>query len=181
MDGGGFPLILIRMMENRLLTVLALIACLGVVLVPAFAADEPAAQPLPVPRFVTLNTDEVNLRTGPGLRYPVKLVLKKEGLPVQIIKEFDVWRQISDRDGDAGWVHKSMLSGKRGVIVTGPVQTLLRKPDEGSKPVVKLEPGVIAGLDRCDKEWCYLKVASYKGWLKRANVWGVFPDEKFTK
>ena len=74
-----------------------------------------------------------------------------------------------------------MLSGRRSVIVTGPVQTLLRKPDEDAKPVVKLEPGVIAGLDRCDKEWCYLKVASYKGWLKRENVWGVFPDEKFTK
>ena len=170
------------MMENRLLTVLALALCLGLTGNLASAAEEEAAATqLPVPRFVTLNTDEVNLRTGPNLRYPIKLVLKKDGMPVQIIKEFDVWRQISDKDGDEGWVHKSMLSGRRSVIVTGPVQTLLRKPDEDAKPIVKLEPGVIAGLDHCDKEWCYLKVASYKGWLKRENVWGVYPDEKFTK
>jgi len=150
-------------------------------LAPAYADEEAAAPQLPVPRFVTLNADEVNLRTGPGLRYPVRVVLKKDGLPVQIIKEFDVWRQIADKDGDEGWVHKSLLSGRRAVIISGPTQTLLKKPDEGAKPVVKLEPGVIAGLDRCDKEWCYLKVASYKGWLKRENVWGVYPDEKFTK
>jgi SH3-like domain-containing protein len=169
------------MMENKFVTILAFILCLGWTGLGYAAEEEPAASQLPVPRFVTLNADEVNLRTGPGLRYPVVLVLKKDGLPVQIVKEFDVWRQIADKDGDKGWVHKSMLSGKRSVIVTGPLQTLLRKPDAGSKPVVKLEPGVIAGLDHCEQEWCYLKVASYKGWIKRKDVWGVFPEEKFTK
>lgn len=149
---------------------------------PGYAAEPlEQPQPLPVPRYVTLGADEVNLRTGPGLRYPVKVVLKKDGLPVQIIKEFDVWRQIVDKDGDSGWVHKSMLSGKRAVVITGPVQTLLRKADENSKPVVKLEPGVIAGLDRCEQEWCYLKIASYKGWIKRENLWGILPGEKFGK
>lgn len=167
------------MMENRTWIFAALLFCF--LAAPAQGAEEEAQPQLPVPRFVTLGTDEVNLRTGPGLRYPVKLVLKKEGLPVQIVKEFDVWREIADKDGDQGWVHKSLLSGKRAIIVTGPVQTLLRKPEEGAKPVVKLEPGVIAALDRCEAEWCYLKVASYKGWLKRENVWGVFPSEKFTK
>lgn len=176
------------MMENRLLIVLVIVLALlmGLFTPPALAADEdsqgPGAGPqLPIPRFVTLNAGEVNLRTGPGLRYPVKVVLKRDGLPVEIVKEFDVWRQIMDKDGDEGWVHKSMLSGRRGVIITGPVQTLLKKPEEGARPVVKLEPGVIAGLDRCDKEWCYLKVASYKGWVKRKNVWGVLADETFGK
>lgn len=145
------------------------------------AKAEPTGISLPLPRFVTLNADEVNLRTGPGLRYPIKVILKKDGLPVQIIKEFDVWRQISDKDGDEGWVHMSLLSGKRAVIISGSMQTLHKKPDEGTKPVVKLEPGVIAGLDHCEQEWCYLRIASYKGWLKRENVWGVYPDEKFTK
>src|SRR6185312_10752109 len=103
-------------MENRLLTFLALMLCFWAISAPA--AEEENSTQLPVPRFVTLNTDEVNLRTGPGLRYPVQLVLKKDGLPVEIVKEFDVWRQITDKDGDKGWVHKSMLSGKRAVIVT---------------------------------------------------------------
>ena len=149
------------------------------VFAPAHAEDN--SPQLPIPRFVTLATNETNVRTGPGVRYPIKFILNKEELPVEIIKEFDVWREIRSIDGDEGWVHKSLLSGKRAAIIKGPIQTLHKKPDVASKPVVRLEPGVIAGLDRCADEWCYLKVASYKGWMKRENLWGVYPDEKFGK
>lgn len=141
------------------------------------SADSSAA--LPVPRFVTLATDEVNLRTGPGLRYPVRLVIKRSGLPVEIIREFDVWRQVRDVDGEEGWVHKSMLSGRRSVIVRGQTQTLLRTPDTGARPVAKLEPGVIARLDRCNAKWCSLRAGSYDGWIKKEHLWGVYPDENF--
>jgi SH3-like domain-containing protein len=167
-------------MKNRFLAAFVLIFFLSI-FTQAIAEDEENVSQLPVPRFVTLNTDEVNVRTGPGIRYPIKLLLKKDGLPVEIIKEFDVWREIRSMEGDEGWVHKSLLSGRRAVIIQKHLQTLFKKPDEGSRPIVKLEPGVIAGLDHCEKEWCYLKVASFRGWLKRDNIWGVYPDEKFTK
>lgn len=143
------------------------------------AAETPATPQLPVPRFVTLGADEVNMRTGPGQRYPIRLVIRKEGLPVEITREFDVWRQIRDVEGDEGWVHKSMLSGRRAVVVRGKIQTLLKKPEPSSRPVVKLEPDVIAGLDTCVDSWCRLKVASYEGWIMRDALWGVYPTEKF--
>lgn len=137
------------------------------------------ADSLPVPRFVSLATGEVNLRTGPGMRYPVKLVVRKSGLPVEVVREFDVWRQVRDIEGDEGWVHKSMLSGRRSVIVKSQVQTLLRKPDGGAKPVAKLEPGVVARLQTCKGAWCELNVSGYSGWLKKESIWGVYPDEAF--
>lgn len=143
---------------------------------PVMAAEDAA---LPVPRFVTLGADEVNVRTGPGLRYPIRLVIRKEGLPVEIVREFDVWRQVRDMDGDEGWVHKSMLSGKRAAVVRSQIRTLLKDPDEDARPVVKLEPGVIAGLESCDEDWCLLQVASYEGWVKKEAIWGVYFDEKF--
>ncbi len=147
---------------------------------PVLAAEEVKEGPqLPVPRFVSLATDEVNVRTGPGLRYPIKLIIRKDGLPVEIIREFDVWREIRDVEGDSGWVHKSMLSGRRGVVVKGHVQTLLKMPEEGARPVVKLEPGVIADLEKCEGEWCNIEAASYEGWMKREDLWGVYKDEKF--
>lgn len=139
--------------------------------------EEGRSARLPVPRFVTLATDEINLRTGPGMRYPIRIVLKRDGLPVEVVREFDVWRQIRDIDGDEGWVHKTMLSGRRAVIVKGGMQTLVRKPDD-MRPVVRLEPGVVAGLEKCKKEWCELSVAGYDGWLKRTDIWGVYPNEK---
>ncbi len=134
---------------------------------------------LPVPRFVTLGADEVNLRTGPGIRYPIRFILKKDGLPIEIIREFDVWRQVRDMDGDEGWVHKSMLSGRRAVIVKGQVHSLLKERHPSAKPVVKLEPGVIARLEGCKLDWCELSVASYDGWVKRSALWGVYPEEEF--
>jgi SH3-like domain-containing protein len=150
---------------------------------PTAAADNVNAGPqLPVPRFVTLSVDEVNVRTGPALKYPIKFIIRKDGLPVEIVREFDVWRQIRDVDGDGGWVHKSMLSGKRAVIIRGKTeQRLLKKPDENARPVVKLEPGVIASLGKnmCKGAWCDVKVQGYNGWIKRDDVWGVYPDEKF--
>lgn len=132
---------------------------------------------LPVPRFVTLGPDEVNVRTGPGTRYPIKFVIRKGGLPVEITREFQVWREIRDMDGDKGWVHKAMLSGRRAIIVKGQVRTILKKPDEAAQPVVRLEPGVIADLEGCREKWCSVKIATYDGWLKKTDIWGVYDAE----
>ena len=177
-------------MENKFFILLVVTFLFGIA-AQTYAEETPL--PPPVPRFMTLNADEVNVRAGPGQRYPVKVILKKEGLPVEITKEFDGWYQMRSKDEDKGWVHRSLLSGKRAVIVKGSIRTLLKKPKLGAMPVVKLEPGVIAHLDRCDracadasldrcnKVWCYLKVAGYKGWIERENIWGVYPDEIFIK
>ncbi|MEZ0224715.1 MAG: SH3 domain-containing protein [Alphaproteobacteria bacterium] len=147
---------------------------------PKAPADNVNAGPqLPVPRFVTLSVDEVNVRTGPALKYPIKFIIRRDGLPVEIMREFDVWRQIRDKDGDNGWVHKSMLSGKRAVIIKDVVQPVLKKPEDSARPVVKLEPDVIAALQKCKGGWCAVKVQSYEGWIKRSGIWGVYPDEKF--
>lgn len=145
----------------------------------AIASESEGGSGLPVPRFVSLASDEVNMRTGPGLRYPISWVFKKEGLPVKIIREFDVWRQIRDHDGEEGWVHKTLLTGRRSVLIEDKIRTLYKDPTPDSRPVVKLEPGVIADLERCEKGWCYLEVAGYGGWLQRDHVWGLLPDETF--
>jgi len=143
------------------------------------AENQNAGPQLPVPRFVTLATDEVNVRVGPGTNYPIKFIIRKGGLPVEVIREHEIWRQIKDSEGDIGWVHKAMLSGKRAVIIQKQIQSLLKKPDETAPPVAKLEPGVIAALEECKPDWCNLSVASYEGWIKRSVIWGVYPDENF--
>ena len=178
------------MMENKFFILLVITFFFGTA---AQTHAEESLVPPSVPRFMTLNADKVNVRAGPGQRYPVKFIFKKEGLPVEITKEFDGWYQMCSKDGDKGWVHISLLSGKRAVIVKGSIRTLFKKPGVGAMPVVKLEPGVIASLDscdracadasldRCNKVWCYLRVAGYKGWIERENIWGVYPDEIFIK
>ena len=132
---------------------------------------------LPVPRFVSLRADEVNLRTGPGERYPIDWVLTRKGLPVEIVEEFEAWRKIRDAQGTEGWVHQRMVTGTRNVIVTGELRTLRADADSAAPAVARAEPGVIAHLLDCRESWCRVELQGMKGWLKRSEVWGVYPTE----
>jgi SH3-like domain-containing protein len=136
-----------------------------------------AEKALPVPRFVSLRADEVNLRTGPGERYPIDWVLTRKGLPVEIVEEFEAWRKIRDPQGTEGWVHQRMVTGTRNVVVTGDVRTLHADPDAAAPAVARAEPGVIAHLLDCRNTWCRIELQGMKGWLKRTEVWGVYPTE----
>ena len=126
-----------------------------------------------VPRYVSLRADEVNVRTGPGVRYPVKWVFVRKSMPVEVIADYDTWRKIRDWEGAEGWVHRAMLSSKRHVITVGELSTLRRDPTEDSRAVAKLEDGVVAELNECDATWCNLSVGGYDGWLKRETLWGL--------
>jgi SH3-like domain-containing protein len=159
-------------MSSRAAIVLALVLCAVPHLVLAQARDANA-----LPRYFSLRADEVNLRTGPGVRYPVEWVIRKRNLPVEVVAEFETWRRIRDIEGTEGWVHQSMLSTRRTALVVGEIRTLLARPDVESPPVARVEPGVVAMLDECRDQWCRLDAAGYRGWLKRSEFWGVYPGE----
>jgi SH3-like domain-containing protein len=134
---------------------------------------------LPVPRFASLRSDEVNLRTGPGQRYPIEWVLTRKDMPVEILREFANWRRVRDWQGTEGWVHERMVTGRRDVIVTGAIRALHREPDAGSPLVARAEPGVVARLLECRGGWCRIEAGEFSGWVRRSDVWGVFPEEAF--
>ena len=145
----------------------------------ALAQDVGKESGLVIPRFVSLSSDEVNLRTGPGLKYPIDWVLVREALPVEVVREFDTWREIKTPDGDVGWVHSSLLSGKRTAMISQYTQTLYKKPSQESRPIVNVEPGVIAQLNKCDAQWCHIDVLTYNGWIKKTSLWGAYSYEVF--
>jgi SH3-like domain-containing protein len=141
----------------------------------AFAADsEPAAK---LPRFASLRSDEVNLRVGPGRNYPIEWVLTEKGLPVEIIAQFEHWRKIREPQGSEGWVQERMLSGQRAVMITGAIRSLRREPSIASAIVARAEPGVVATLLDCRAEWCRIEAGHLIGWVRRAEIFGVLPDE----
>ncbi len=134
---------------------------------------------LPLPRFAALRSDDVNFRRGPGDRYPIEWVYKRRDLPVEIEREFDVWRLVSDPQGTKGWVNSATLSGRRTAIVVGSERVLRQAAGETAGPVAKLEAGVILRLRSCEakSDWCQVVVGDYRGFLKRNEIWGVLPGE----
>ena len=134
---------------------------------------------LPTPRFVSLRSEEVNLRSGPGTRYPIEWVYKRRDLPVEILREFDVWRLVQDQDGTKGWVHQATLTGRRSFMITGADATLRHDPRDDASPVAVLKAGVIGQLRSCQagSNWCQVQAGGYRGYLRRNQIWGALPDE----
>jgi SH3-like domain-containing protein len=159
---------------------------------PATTTHAPATEParpvepskgtvtgLPLPRWASLRSDEVNLRAGPGTRYPVDWVYRRRDLPVEIAREFEVWRLIRDQDGVKGWVHQATLTGRRSFVVLGAERVLRSSPADNAPPAARLMPGVVGRIRDCEagKPWCEMQVGDYRGWLKRDEVWGTYPGE----
>jgi SH3-like domain-containing protein len=132
------------------------------------------ASGLPLPRFASLASGEVNVRTGPSTDHPIRWAYDRAGLPVQVVEESELWRRVIDPDGETGWAHSSVLSIQRTVMVLGPdIRDLRRTAGLEGRVVARLEPGVIAEFDRCDGEWCRIEVAGEVGWIPRTSIWGV--------
>ena len=135
----------------------------------------------PMPRFASLRSGEANMRTGPGTRYPIEWVYKHATLPVEIVAkdDDDIWRRVRDSDGAEGWMHKTELSGKRTGVVTGGAHDLRHKSEDTAAIVAHVEPGAVGQLMSCAKDWCKLKFDSVKGYLRKTDFWGAYPDETF--
>jgi SH3-like domain-containing protein len=133
----------------------------------------------PMPRYVSISTDKAYVRSGPAPRYPVKWVYKKDGFPVEIVQEFDVWRKIRDIDGDEGWINKALLSDKRSIIIKADETVDMREGfTRDARIMARLEPGVIAVLQKCDQDWCQISTGGFSGWVERNFLWGIYDREE---
>ena len=165
------------MIVNRIILIAAVLAFVALLVEPVWAQIKRSG--LPLPRFVSLRATKVNMRSGPGVQYPVEWVYKRRRLPMEVIAEYGTWRKVRDWQGTQGWVHQSMLAGKRTFIVTDAVRTLRSRTDRQSQAVARVEPGVIGVIIGCptESQWCKVEAGSREGWLRRVEFWGVYRHE----
>jgi SH3-like domain-containing protein len=155
---------------------LSIIVALGLAQV-AIASDRGSVTNLPIPRYVSIKTDEVNVRRGPSLTHRIDWVFQRKGMPLEVTAEHGHWRRVRDRDGAGGWVHYSLLSGARSVIIERDMLNLHLGPDQTTPVTARLELGVVARLGACDASWCRLTAGGFRGWAPKGELWGVKPDE----
>lgn len=132
---------------------------------------------LPVPRFVTLKSDEVNMRVGPGREYPLSWVYKQKNLPLKVIAEFDTWRKVIDHEGTIGWVHSQLVGLKRYALIQSRLTKLHRKPDSTSPVLAVADKGVLLELQICEPQWCRVASDSVRAYVRRDDIWGVLETE----
>ncbi|MDF0602598.1 SH3 domain-containing protein [Psychromarinibacter sp. C21-152] len=159
-------------------------AALAVAMAISMAGGALAAQErgpvtnLPIPRFVSLKASEGNVRRGPSLSHRIDWVFKRRDMPLQVVGEYGHWRRVKDRDGAGGWVHYSLLSGVRTVLIEQDMVPLLMKPDPKAPVNAQLEMGVVARLDECRLDWCRIGAGGYRGWVPSDALWGVMADDQ---
>lgn len=171
---------------RSILTALALGCAIGSIPVAMSHAAKDATlttSGLPVPRYVSLKSDHVNVRAGPTKDHDVSWVYTRSGLPVEITAEFENWRRVRDSEGSEGWVYHSLLSGKRTAVVTmkrkDELAPLYDSADPQSAVAAKLQAGVVAQVKRCKNGWCRVTGNGFDGWIEQQRLWGVYADEKF--
>lgn len=170
---------------RRLGLALALMACGALLPCAAGAVDGTvagSASGLPIPRFVSLKSDRVNLREGPSKDHRTSWVFQRAGLPVEITAEFETWRRIRDSEGAEGWVLHSLLSGRRTALVAPwskqSALPLYSQPNSRADTVAELQPGVLGTLKACNGAWCRLVGSGFDGWIPQDKLWGAYPGEK---
>ncbi|MCC7321677.1 MAG: hypothetical protein IT542_11955 [Rubellimicrobium sp.] len=143
---------------------------------PAEATTGPETN-LPLPRYVSLKTDDANVRRGPSLSHRIDWVFTRAHMPLMITAEYGNWRRVVDREGLGGWVHYSLLSGNRTVIVDRDMAPLYARADENAPVNALIEAGVIARIEECTPDWCRINAGGYRGWSPKSALWGVAPGE----
>ena len=126
---------------------------------------------------MSLKAAEGNVRRGPSLTHRIDWVFTRRDMPLMITAEHGHWRRVSDQEGAGGWVHYSLLSGSRTVIIEDTLAPLLARPDAAAPVNAKLQKGVVARLGKCEANWCRLTAGGYRGWARKSGLWGVKPDE----
>lgn len=140
-------------------------------------ADVGCVTNLPLPRYVSLKGSEGNARRGPGLTHRIDWVFTRAGMPLKITAEYENWRRVEDQEGAGGWVHYSLLSGVRTVLITLDMAEFRDAPAEDATVVAQAEMGVIGRVLSCNIDWCRVAVDGQRGWVAKAAIWGVKADE----
>jgi len=179
-------------MGKKLLLLMSVLGVMAAVYPAQTLANERAAKKpnifnssgLPIPRFISLRSDKVFVRTGPALRYPIKWVFQRKGMPIEVVQEFDTWRKIRDFEGQEGWVHQTLTQGRRYGLVTSNNQRAAQVPIyKNSQPdarmVALIEPNVIVRLEECAVTHCKVSSQGFEGWMERKFLYGIYEDEKF--
>src|SRR6201985_3078342 len=157
---------------------------LGASVSSGFSAKDAAltTSGLPVPRYVSLKSDRVNVRIGPTNDNDVAWIYTRPGLPVEITAEYENWRRVRDSEGAEGWVYHSLLSGRRTAVVTmkhkDQLATLYDDADPSSAIAARLQVGVLAQVKHCGSGWCHISGSGFDGWIEQQRLWGVYADEK---
>ena len=131
-----------------------------------------------IPRYISLKTNDANIRVGPSKNYPIEVKYIKKNYPLKIVEEYEEWRKVEDFKNNTGWIHKSLISGKRtGIILSKNDKKIDVLNTINGIIIGKIGKGNIINLKKCKIDWCLITINNFKGWVEKKYIWGVKKEE----
>ena len=133
---------------------------------------------LEIPRYVSLKSNDANIRVGPSKNYPIEIKYIKKFYPLKVLEEYEDWRKVEDFQKNFGWIHKSLISGTRtGIVLSNKNKTIKLLNTLNGNVVGEIGRGNIVFLEKCKIDWCLVSFGEYRGWIDKKNIWGIKEKE----
>ena len=133
---------------------------------------------LEIPRYVSLKSNDANIRIGPSKNYPIKIKYILKNYPLKVLEEYEDWRKVEDFKNNIGWIHKSLISGTRtGIVLSKDNKNIELLNTLGGNVIGEMGNGNIINLEKCKIDWCFVAAANFKGWMDKKYIWGVKQNE----
>ena len=133
---------------------------------------------LEIPRYVSLKSNDANIRVGPSKNYPIEIKYIKKNFPLKVLEEYEDWRKVEDFQKNFGWIHKSLISSSRtGIVLSNDNKTIKLLNTLNGSVIGEVGKGNIVFLEKCKIDWCLVSSGNYKGWINKKYIWGVKEKE----
>ena len=133
---------------------------------------------LEIPRYVSLKSNDANIRVGPSKNYPIEIKYIKNNYPLKVLEEYEDWRKVEDFQKNFGWIHKSLISGTRtGIVLSNDNRTIKLLNTLDGNVIGEIGKGNIVFLEKCKIDWCLVSSGNFKGWMDKKYIWGVKEKE----
>ena len=133
---------------------------------------------LEIPRYVSLKSDDANIRVGPSKNYPIEIKYIKKNYPLKVLDEYEEWRKVEDFNRNIGWIHKSLISGIRtGIVLSNDNKNISILNTLDGNVIGEIGNGNIVFLEKCKIDWCLVSLDDYEGWMNKNYIWGVKEKE----
>ena len=135
---------------------------------------------LEIPRYVSIKSNDANIRIGPSMNYPIEIKYILKNYPLKVLEEYEEWRKVEDFKKNIGWIHKSLISGNRtGIVLSKDNKNIELLNTLDGNVIGEIGKGNIVNLEKCKIDWCLISVGNVKGWMDKNYIWGVKQNEFF--
>ncbi len=142
-------------------------------------ADTGKETGLEIPRYVSLKSNDANVRVGPSINYPIKIKYVLKNYPLKVLEEYEEWRKVEDFKKNIGWIHKSLISGTRtGIVLSNDNKNIKLLNTLNGNVIGEIGKGNIINLEKCKINWCLVSAKNSKGWIDKKYIWGVKKKER---